>query len=290
MSETAEPPTLRTTRFGGGDLAWWERGRDREGGEPTLVIAHATGFHGRCYDAIAERFPDSHVIQLDMRGHGHSDGGPIDHWEILANDIAAVLGDAGVTAAVGVGHSMGAHSLLQCAADHPQLFARLVLFDPVILAPDYYEDVSPAQEHPTARRKAQFDSVEQMVERFGDRDPYCLFERRVFEDYCRYGLLPDAEGEGFTLACAPEVEASVYESSRSNAGIFNAARAVTAPVLVVRAKQLAGLDFKGSPTWPELAELIPSGTDLYRPDMTHFHPFQDPVDAARIIAEFTGQT
>ena len=30
------------------------------------------------------------------------------------------------------------------------------------------------------------------------------------------------------------------------------------------------------------------GTDLYRPDMTHFHPFQDPEDAARIIAEWIG--
>jgi hypothetical protein len=35
-----------------------------------------------------------------------------------------------------------------------------------------------------------------------------------------------------------------------------------------------------------LANVLPQGTDLYRPDMTHFHPFQDPADAARIIAEW----
>ena len=35
-----------------------------------------------------------------------------------------------------------------------------------------------------------------------------------------------------------------------------------------------------------LAGILPQGTDLHRPDMTHFHPFQDPADAARIIREF----
>lgn len=91
------------------------------------------------------------------------------------------------------------------------------------------------------------------------------------------------------LACAPEVEASVYASSRSNPGILEAARTVDIPVLVVRAQHTTLNDFKSSPTWPELANVLPQGTDLYRPDMTHFHPFQDPADAARIIGGFIGE-
>ena len=54
------------------------------------------------------------------------------------------------------------------------------------------------------------------------------------------------------------------------------------PVTVVRAKQTDLRDFKGSPTWPGLASIIPNGTDIYRPDRTHFHPFEDPEDAAKI--------
>ena len=75
-------------------------------------------------------------------------------------------------------------------------------------------------------------------------------------------------------------------STPTGRAILDAARTVQIPVLVVRAQHTTLNDFKSSPTWPELAEVLPQGTDLYRPDMTHFHPFQDPADAARIIAEW----
>jgi len=122
-----------------------------------------------------------------------------------------------------------------------------------------------------------------MMARFAHRDPYILFNIRVFEDYCRYGL-KQVEGGGYALACSPEMEASIYASSRSNRGILDAAAKIEMPALVVRAQQSDLNDFKGSPTWPKLAALLPKGMDLYRPDRTHFHPFEDPVDAARIIA------
>ncbi|MBU7579618.1 MAG: alpha/beta hydrolase [Porphyrobacter sp.] len=263
-----------------------------DGDAVPLVFAHATGFHGRVWDAIAERFPAHPVYAIDLRGHGLSRAGPISDWRILASDVAGFMAQAGIAGAVGIGHSMGAHTLLQTAADNPGAFSRLVLFDPVILAPEYYAatetQFTPENPHPAIRRKRDFPSAEAMIERFAARDPYDLFAPRVFEDYCRYGLVPAASGEGLELACAPEVEASVYASSRSNPGILEAARQVELPVLVVRAQHISLNDFKSSPTWPQLASTLPQGTDLYRPDMTHFHPFQDPADAARIIAEFIG--
>lgn len=255
-----------------------------------LVFAHATGFHGRVFDAIIEQFPTHSAHAIDLRGHGQSGGGPIDDWRLVASDVAGFLEQAEISGAVGIGHSMGAHTLLQVAADHPEAFTRLVLFDPVILAPEFYAPgpslFTADNPHPAIRRKRDFASAEAMIERFRERDPYCLFDARVFADYCRHGLVPAASGEGCELACAPEVEASLYASSRSNGTILDAARNVDIPVLVVRAKQTDLNDFKSSPTWPELASILLRGTDLYRPDRTHFHPFEDPSDAARIIAEW----
>ncbi len=265
---------------------------DGPAGAAPLVFAHATGFHGRVFDAIIERFAAHPAYAIDLRGHGQSGGGPIDDWRVVASDVADFLDQAGITGAVGIGHSMGAHTLLQVAADHPHAFSRLVLFDPVILAPEFYAPGQPLytadNPHPAIRRKRDFASPEAMIERFAARDPYCLFDPRVFADYCRYGLVPAPAGEGFELACAPEVEASVYASSRSNGAILEAAKTVAIPVLVVRAQQADLQDFKSSPTWPKLAAHLPQGTDLHRPDMTHFHPFEDPADAARIIAEWIG--
>jgi len=260
--------------------------------EPPIVIAHATGFHGRCYSAIAEAFPDRRVIALDLRGHGRSEGRPIDHWRTLFEDVSAILDQLRIRRAVGVGHSMGAHTLVQVASENPEVFSRLVLFDPVILAPEFYEDsgalYTSDAPHPTIRRKRDFDSPEAMMERFATRDPYSLFTPRVFEDYCRHGLREKPDG-GFELACAPEMEASVYGASRTNSGIHDAARKVKVPTLIVRAQQGKSMDFKTSPTWPKLASIMPAGEDLSRPDRTHFHPFEDPEDAARIIAEFAAR-
>lgn len=279
-------PTQHSARVNGIDLAWFEWAAAPDNTDPPMVFAHATGFHARVFDAVIEHFSGRRVFSIDLRGHGRSSGGPITHWRDVSRDVCEWMDLAEITGAVGVGHSMGAHTLLQSAHDRPDAFSRLVLFDPVILPPEYYTaDDNPMAPHPTARRKRDFASVEEMMERFETRDPYKLFDRRVFEDYCRFGLLPRDDGDGFELACAPEVEASVYESSRSNAGIFDVARSIDIPVTVVRAKQLGVMDFKGSPTWPGLADTMPQGTDLHRPDMTHFHPFQDPADAARIIAK-----
>lgn len=291
MGLTRPAPETRFHPVAGTDLAvhYWPS----EGTGTPLVFAHATGFHGRVWDAIIARFPDHPAYGLDLRGHGLTHGGPVNDWRVLADDVAAFLEQTGITGAIGIGHSMGAHTLLQVAADNPGRFAKLVLFDPVILAPDFYAPGQPLytadNPHPAIRRKRDFASPEAMMERFRDRDPYNLFDAQVFEDYCRFGLAPSPSGGGMELACAPEDEASVYASSRSNPGILEAAKRVDIPVLVVRALYTTLNDFKSSPTWPELANVLPQGTDLHRPDMTHFHPFQDPADAARIIAEFVGE-
>lgn len=287
------PRSAPVTRFYNvSDIALAVHEWSSAGGGTPLVFAHATGFHGRVFDAIIERLPAHPAYAIDLRGHGQSGGGAIDDWRIMARDVADLLAQLGLAGAAGIGHSMGAHTLLQVAADVPGAFSRLVLFDPVILAPEYYAPQTPLHTpdnpHPTIRRKRDFASPEAMIERFRERDPYRLFDPRVLADYCHFGLAPAASGEGLELACTPETEASIYGSSRSNGAILDAAKTVAIPVLVVRAQHSGLQDFKSSPTWPELASTLPQGTDLYRPDRTHFHPFEDPADAARIIAEWIG--
>lgn len=282
-------PIARTAGVKGVKLAYWEWRAAPGNHEPPIFFAHATGFHARVFDAIIEHFPGRRIISVDLHGHGRSEGGPIDHWGTVANEVAGLLDQLRIRRAVGVGHSMGAHTLAQCAADHPEAFSQLILFDPVIMDPERYAPenafFTASAPHPAIRRKRDFPSVEAMMERFRARDPYALFDARVFEDYCRHGLRQKADGKGYELACSPEMEASVYGSSLSNAGILEAVKRVEVPTLVVRAKRTEVMDFKGSPTWPLLADQFPKGTDMPRPDRTHFHPFEDPADAARIIKD-----
>ncbi|MEO0642023.1 MAG: alpha/beta hydrolase [Pseudomonadota bacterium] len=280
-------PIARTIGVKGVKVAYWEWRGAPGNHEAPLLFAHATGFHARVFDAVIEHFAGRRVISVDLHGHGRSQGGPIEHWGTVIEEVAGLLDQLRIRRAVGVGHSMGAHVLAQCAADRPEAFSNLVLFDPVIMEPAFYAPEGRRMmgdgPHPAIRRKRDFTSPEAMMERFEARDPYQLFDRRVFEDYCRHGLTPKPDGSGYQLACLPEMEASIYGSSRSNAGILEAVKRIAAPTLVVRANKTDFTDFKSSPTWPGLADCIPCGVDMFRPDHTHFHPFEDPGDAAAII-------
>lgn len=274
----------------GARIAFAEWGRR---GEPVVFLIHATGFHGRCWDEVVRALPPRlNVIAVDLRGHGRSEKtGPISNWAEPARDIAELVEHLQLEGAIGAGHSMGGHILVQIAAANPKAFKRLLLIDPVIMAPEMYKGAPfwpPGTEHPVARRRNAWTDWQQMFDAFKNRNPYSLWDPKVLEDYCRYGLQPAASG-GFELACPPAVEASIYMGSLGT-DIYEAVRKVTVPVTILRAKERAPgprdqLDFSASPTWPQLATVFQNASDVYLKDLTHFIPMQDPALVARYIAE-----
>jgi lipase len=292
MSPNNEASTPAERFFGGATarIAYVEWGRV---GDPVILLLHATGFHARCWDQVVRGLPPGfRVIAVDMRGHGRSEKtGPIDDWAIPACDFAELVEGLKLEGAIGVGHSMGGHSLVQIAATHPGTFNRLVLIDPVIMAPEVYAQRSllpPGTEHPVARRRNRWSTWQEMFDAFKDRNPYALWAPKVLEDYCRHGLQP-AEGGGFQLACPPAVEASIYMGS-IGADIYDTARKIETPVTILRAKERPPgprerADFSDSPTWPKLASMFKNGRDVYLPHLTHFIPMQDPKFTARFIAD-----
>lgn len=267
----------------------------------TLVFNHATGFHARCWDetirSLLRLHPDLHILALDQRGHGRSDASPFDNWRAFAEDLIAVMDALSVSTALGVGHSMGAHAMLFAQSLRADLFERLVLVDPVIFSPEFYQhenqfDMKSAFEHPTARRRAQFDSVEAMIERFHGREPFSLFTEQALRDYCEYGVTPSDDGKSVQLLCDPAFEAGIYTTALSNGAIIDAAAQVDVPVDVIRAMQARRdedmVDFKFSPTWPGLADHLPNGRDVLMAELTHFIPMQAPEWMAAHIAAQIG--
>ncbi len=268
-----------------GTAEWGRRG------DPVVFLIHATGFHGRCWDEIVRALPPGfNVIAVDLRGHGRSEKtGPISNWAEPARDIAELVENLQLSSTIGAGHSMGGHILVQIAAANPRAFKRLLLIDPVIMAPEMYKGAPfwpPGTEHPVARRRNAWANWQEMLDAFKNRNPYSLWAPKVLEDYCRYGLMPAANG-GFELACPPAVEASIYMGS-AGTDIYEAVRKVTAPVTILRAKEREvgprnQLDFSASPTWPQLATVFQNASDTYLKDLTHFIPMQDPALVARYI-------
>lgn len=286
-------PIQKSFTHDGIELCYFEWGEAVES-KPSLLFVHATGFHGRCWDELIERFPDCHCIAYEQHGHGRSEGGRIEHWRDVAAELAAFVLSRGHRFDLAVGHSMGGHSLVTAAALTP-VFDKLLLIDPTIFNPESYAHdeayraaFKPGQA-PSERRRADFSSPEAMMEGLAQKGSFPVYSRRSYEDYCRYGLLEQADGS-WRLACEPAVEASVYVSSRSNPGVHEDIASIEVPVHIMRAQergadQQAGMDFSFSPTWPGLVEKFPNATERHYSELTHFIPMQAPDEVERVMRE-----
>lgn len=262
---------------------------------PTVLFVHATGFHARCWDQVIERLQGAaHVFAVDMQGHGRSERPtpPLD-WGMFGQDIVDLVEALDLNDIIAVGHSMGGHSVSFAAGQAPERFAGLVLLDPVIMAPETYklrsEQPSAGLDvHPIARRRSHFASVEEMYERYKDRGNYAAWDRKVFHDYCQYGLLHVDGQDDLELACPPEIEAAIYMASGGK-DIHDVISKISMPVDVIRARERkpddAPMAFGSSPTWPGLAEEFQNGRDIHLKDHSHFIPMEDPTLAANYVKE-----
>jgi len=107
-----------------------------EAGEGTPVVL----LHGltatRRYVVMGSRSLERsghRVVTYDARGHGASSGAEDPDaydYDDLVEDLRAVLDDRGIDRAVLVGASMGAHTAVRMALDHPERVAGLVIATP----------------------------------------------------------------------------------------------------------------------------------------------------------------
>ncbi len=276
------------TGSGSSRLCYFEWGNPS--GQPILLL-HATGFHARCWDKVIAYLPQQHrIIAVDHLGHGRSSKpDTLADWSKTAEPLAALVEALDLTNIIGAGHSMGGHCLVQLAAPMGERFERLVLIDPVIMEPSLYGNTAKPgnidpTEHPVSRRRAHWDSPEQMFERLKDHPSYALWRPDILMDYCVHDLLPRAEG-GFELACPPHLEASAYLGSLCADPYPQVAR-VRTPVTILRAprgERNAPVDFTRSPTWPGLVEKFADAREIHLPELTHFMPMQEPERIAGFI-------
>ncbi len=273
-----------------GDLCWFEWGTRSE--RPSLLLLHATGFHARCWDQVVAHLPeDLHIIAPDLPGHGRSfKPDTLADWSAGADDIIAILEETATTPAFVIGHSKGAVVAVHAATQRPDLVAQMLLVDPVILPSEAYWQgaekpaIDPAN-HPVSRRRNQWESADQMAAHFAARSPYDTWQAAVLSDYCRHGLLPADDGNGYQLACPPHLEASVYLGAALS-DPADACAAVPCPVTVLRGRsgaRASPMDFSISPTWPALAAHFQHGTDMQWSDHSHFIPMEAPARLTALI-------
>lgn len=104
---------------------------DGDGHADAIILGHGFGGSARNFGALARSLADTwRVIRFDARGHARSeapDGADAYTPAAFVDDVARVLDDAGVGAAVIGGLSMGAGIALRFALAHPERTRGLVL-------------------------------------------------------------------------------------------------------------------------------------------------------------------
>ena len=271
-------PSTRRIDAGTLAIAVYDWGGD---GEP-VVLAHATGFHGRVWAPVAHRLAAAgrRVWSFDFRGHGESDRS-LDgyHWDGFADDVLTVveaLDLSGEPALLAAGHSKGAAALLLAEQRVPGTFARLWCYEPIVIPTD--EPGDPQPDFPLAvvarRRRATWASSDEALESYASRPPFDALDPDALRAYVEHGLRRRDDGL-VELTCRPDDEAEVYAMQFAHSTYRDLAT-VGCPTVVA-----CGEDTNAIP--PKLAAMIvdrlPDARLEVMPGLGHFGPLQDP-DAA----------
>jgi len=254
---------------------------DFGGAGPHLLIVHATGFHGHCYEPIARRLTSRfHVMAPDLRGHGDSTypGGTSMDWWNMAADLAAAIKHIGPDAPIrAVGHSMGGAAILMTELISPGTFCDAWLFEPIVIP--IMPDAPPSTMPDNARRRRdRFDSRDDVFARYSSRPPFSGVDPEALHAYIDHGFADDPHG-GVVLKCPGEIEAQIFENAVTD--LFPRLGEIDMLVTVV------GSGDGGMPAQvaPMVAEALPHSQLVRWPTNSHFGPFEDPTKAANQIVE-----
>jgi pimeloyl-ACP methyl ester carboxylesterase len=264
----------------------------------SLLLAHATGFHGLVWAPLVRHLPAFHAWAPDLRGHGDSNA-PTDRgmdWDGFADDILAVvdaLRDQGLVGheLVAAGHSKGGAALLLAEQRRPGTFRALYCYEPVVFPPDFHEP-EPGTPHggtpnPLAegalRRRDTFASRDEALANYAGKLPFSALDPEALRAYVDHGFADRPEG-GVQLKCRPEIEAAVYRMGSAHHG-FEHLGEVACPVTVAIG---AISDFGPAAFASRIAGALPRGRLESHPDLGHFGPLEAPARiAASIDAAFT---
>lgn len=261
-------------------------------GLPPLLISHATGFHGRAYEAVATALQDQFDCwALDYRGYGDSTVGSdwVVDWNDYAKDALVAIEEiyartgAPRGSLVAIGHSMGAANLLIASRLSPGCLRALVAYEPIIFTPELRAmrgGPNPLAEG-ARRRRNVFNSRAEAIENFASKPPLGSFDAVSLRSYVEYGFRDRPDG-GIELKCDREHEARTYESGAAhNTWDY-------LPETTLRTLVMAGSvrPMQPSSFAEQIAARLPNASFVRMEQYEHFFPFEHPAKFAETAVEF----
>lgn len=278
------------------ELSVYKYGRNTYSADksPAVLLSHATGFHGRCFDPIVETLQTDYACTtFDYRGYGDSilvEDWAVD-WQGYCDDALAVARSLkNKNQIIAVGHSMGAAALAMAALIEPELFRALILYEPIIF-PNPIREARTTADQPSPlvegarRRRTTFASRDEAFANYSSKPPMNVFEPASLRAYVDHGFrdsrIAETNENCVVLKCRPEHEARTYETGASHQ-TWEQLHLLRVPTWVV-----AGAVAPMQPSsWSELiAKEIQNAKFVNWPDAGHFGPMQKPDRLADLVRQ-----
>ncbi len=264
---------------------------DLGGHGESLVLVHASGFHGLVWRPLAAMLARSfRCVAPDLRGHGDSGtppGGDFD-WHGFGRDVLAVVEGLGLARPYAVGHSSGGAAVLLAEQARPGTFRALYCFEPVVVAADPPLGRDPGNwlAARVRRRREVFASREEAYASYASKPPLAALAPAVLRSYVEHGFQDLANGR-VALKCRPEHEALMAEMASAHDGFVHLPE-VACPVTVARGTASEGFPPR---VVESLVARLPRGRAEHLEGLGHFGPLEQPdVVAQSILRFFAGES
>lgn len=260
-----------------------------EGEGPALVLLHATGFNPWLWHPIARelagRFRIVAPFFCDHRDTDPYRGGL--GWNILAGDLAGLCRNLDIQNPYLIGHSMGGGVCVLAHGIVPNLAAKMILIEPILLPEHRYEKPLPLEEHPLARqairRKNHWQTPAEAEKYLLSKPLFHDWDREMLDLYLQYGMTVDADGS-LQLACSPWGEAAIFMGGAAE-NPWPLLPKIACPVLVLEGENSQSRQFLDL---PKAASLFPSGEHRLVSGAGHLIPMEKPQLMITMIRDFIG--
>lgn len=195
-----------------------------------LLLLHPNGFCGGLFHPLALRLRDGfRPVAVDLRGQGGTDAPDAVEgfaYEPMALDVVAVLDHLGIDAFVALGESLGGGVAVVIDSIRPGRVKKLMLCEAIAFGFDELPRREPGSgagdggNYMSAiarKRRAVWADRETVRASYASRPPLDVLAPEALDAYIRWGFHDRPDGH-VELACAPEVEATLFESTGLDAG------------------------------------------------------------------------
>ena len=263
---------------------------DFGGTGPIFHFAHPNAYPPACFTHLLEPLIESyHVVAMHERplwpGHGPEE---FENWQVIASDLQRFLDQQGYEQIIGAGHSLGAVATMKAAYQHPELFSKIVLIEPVFFEPQLLKllAANPAvlEDSPMAqgarKRRAAWPDRQTAFAHYRAKSVFKRWPDEALWHYVNEGFVQTADGD-LTLAFSREWEAKIYSSLPLH--VWEELPQVPQPTLAIRG---AESDTLTQEAWRLWQELQPGVTFIEIPDAGHMVPMERTAEVVDAIKDF----